>query len=1202
MLGLCYIRLVPTLCLLLLGPFRAELGDQPVVGFAAKAQALLAYLALESGRAHRRADLAELLWPDRPQGVALRDLRYALRDLRTTLGSQTGAASPGAPPPALLLSTHDTLQLDPGYDCWLDVAEFGELAGLHDPTALERAVALYRGPFLEGLAVDSAPFEEWVLLRSERFNRQLIAALDRLATLYEATGRPSEGIPHARRRLELDPWDETAHRQLMRLLARNGQRSAALAQFEACRRVLDEELGLAPARETLALVNSIREGWPPDPAVTTRVARAQPEVARPTAIQFVGRKRELERLDAFLERALAGQTQVAFVAGEAGAGKTALVAEFARRAVARRADLVAISGECAALAGRGDPYLPFRDILRQLAGEVEGGQRPDWLGHEHASRVAALLPIAVQALCQVGPDLVGTFVEPEPLALRLAAWLPDSPWRAQVAERAEAVRQRETPSPPQIALFDQFARLLQTVARRQPLLLIVDDLQWADAGSASLLFHLGRRLRGSRVLVVGAFRPAVVAMGVPRTDGASPAVQASPTDTDGGARHPLVAVLHELGRELGEIEIRLDDANDPAFVEAILDSEPNRLGNAFRGALADHTAGNPLFTVELPRTLQERGSLVPDATGHWVEGLAPDWERLPARVEAVIAERIGRLPGPCQEVLSAASVEGVEFSAEVAARVLGMERTAVVRQLGGPICQQHRLAHPAGVSWLSSGGRLSRYRFRHHLFQRYLYRRLDEAQRASLHEAIGGALEALHGEGEGEVAPQRAWHFERAGLARRAATYLLLSGQRAARLSAHDEAVGLLRHGLAVLRTLPASPERAQQELALLSSLALGPSLTATRGWGAPEHLEVCERAARLCQQLGKTEQFETIRRQLAGLQLARGTPEMPGQPLEPPLAGDAEQEALECLRLGQHFLFLADSGAAHTYLERSLAACLAIPGCRLTSSGVDIGVICLGWLVLLLSKQGYLDQAQQRSRQGLARAQELGDPMSLGFASLLCGVEIHTMRHEPKAVRQATQPLLQIAGAEGLPVFESMAHISHGWARAWLGEVEAGMDEIQRGFAAATMGPMVVGRPYLLALHADACLAASRASDPAEWAVRGLAIVDEALAVIERTGFRQMEPEVWRLRGELLQEMDARVQQAEECYLRAIDVARAQGARLWELRAAIRLTRLLAGVPDRPDHCENARLMLAKLYGWFTEGLDAPDLVEARALLERLS
>jgi len=252
------------LSLSLLGPFQVTLDGQPVTGFKSnKVRALLAYLAMEADRPHRREVLAGLLWPEWPDRDALSNLRYALYNLRQVISDRT------AEPPFLLI-TRNTLQFNTASDHSLDVHDFGSsiadfrLSGPDEESQIENlksAIALYRGSFLEGFSVSDSPaFEEWALFTRERLARQMSSALHHLAAAHEARGDYQQAQACARRQLELEPWDEGAHRQLMRTLALGGRRVAALAQYQTCRRLLAVELDVEPARETTALVESIRDG------------------------------------------------------------------------------------------------------------------------------------------------------------------------------------------------------------------------------------------------------------------------------------------------------------------------------------------------------------------------------------------------------------------------------------------------------------------------------------------------------------------------------------------------------------------------------------------------------------------------------------------------------------------------------------------------------------------------------------------------------------------------------------------------------------------------------------------------------------------------------------------------------------------------------------------------------------------------------
>ena len=323
-----------------------------------------------------------------------------------------------------------------------------------------------------------------------------------------------------------------------------------------------------------------------------------------------------------LETALTGPGRVIFVTGDAGSGKTALLQEFCRRAQESRPDLIVAGGRCNAQTGVGDPYSPFIEILNLLTGDVEAKLTAGVISREHALRLWDLLPSSVKAILENGTDLVNVFTPGASLVSRASAFGPErTDWLIKLKKLVE--RKSALPADltlQQSNLFEQYTRVLQALSKDKPLLLVLDDLQWADAGSANLLFHIGRQIKGSRILIVGSFRPTEVAMG------------------RDGKRHPLEPILHEFKRDFGEIELDLDKAEGREFVDAFLDSEPNELGKKFRQTLFAQTKGQPLFTVELLRAMQEQGMLVRDRGGRWVEGRTFDWHKLPSRVDAVITE------------------------------------------------------------------------------------------------------------------------------------------------------------------------------------------------------------------------------------------------------------------------------------------------------------------------------------------------------------------------------------------------------------------------------------------------------------------------------------------------------------------------------------------------------------------------------------
>jgi len=782
----------------LLGPVQIALDGEPVIGFESeKARALLAYLAAEPDRPHRREVLAEMLWPGRTEGAARANLRHTLAGLRRVIGDQTDR------PPVLLPARH-TIKFNEASDTWIDVAAFSALLPAQPPNSLpadpltaqhlEDAVQLYRGPFLEDLSLaDSAAFEEWRVLRREHINRLVLDALHWLAARCEQHGQYEQALAHAWQMVDLEPWDETARRQVMRLLARSGRRADALAQYEACRTLLADELGVEPETETTQLAQRIRDG---ELEILTPVHAHPPTFHPPRFLLegaddaspplFVARDQELARLAAFADQAIEGTGRVIFVTGGPGQGKSASLDEFARRAMRAHPELLVARGDCNAYAGAGDPYLPFRDVMAMLTGDLEGRWLTGSIGRDHARRLWEALPLVMTSLLAWGPSLIGTLLDGDALLSRLTEATPDpNGWLEHLRTLAQQARTGAMDLE-QSFLFEQCARVLGAVAEQHPLALVLDDVQWADHASIGLLFHLGRRLAqpGHSVLIVCAYRPEEV----------GPA--------QGGEHHPLAKVLREFKRTFGDVWVDLDLADEQEgrrFVDAYLDSEPNRLGEDFRAALFHRTAGHPLFTIELLRSMQERGDLLRDETdGAWIPGAALDWHALPARVEAVIEARVEHLEPRLRRIASVASVQGEQFTAEVVAAVQGAAETPLLQDLR-KLETVHHLVREQGEVQIGSR-RAASYRFGHILVQEYLYQQLGRGERRLLHGQVAAALENCYGEQLDEFAVQLAHHFSAAGDDGRAFGYSLQAAERAAHLYAHSEAITHYGRALEIAR------------------------------------------------------------------------------------------------------------------------------------------------------------------------------------------------------------------------------------------------------------------------------------------------------------------------------------------------------------------------------------------------------------------
>jgi predicted ATPase len=894
---------------------------------------------------------------------------------------------------------------------------------------------------------------------------------------------------------------------------------------------------------------------------------------------FVAREHELAQLNEFLDRALAAQGQVCFVTGEAGSGKTALVTEFARRAEKVRPNLIVALGNCSAQTGIGDPYLPFREILALLTGDVETKLAERTISPENANRLRGLLRWSGNALLEFGPDLIDVLVPGVGLIAKAGAFVAD---QVGWLEKLEKLMQRKaahagSPGLEQSRIFEQYTDVLRALAAKQPLMLVLDDLQWADTSSISLLFHLSRRIGDSRILLVGAYRPDEVAL------------------RRAGERHPLEPVLNELKRYHGDIWVDLGQAAEAEgrqFVDAFLDTEPNRLGEDFRQSLFRHTGGHPLFTIELLRDMRERRDLVQDEEGRWIVEPALDWGELPARVEGVIGERIGRLEEELQEMLTVASVEGEAFTAEVVARVQAVDEQGLIRRLSRELDRQHHLVGAQGVQRLGRQ-RLSLYRFQHNLFQKYLYNNLDEVERSYLHEDVGNVLEDLYGDQAEEIAMQLARHFQEAEVTDKAIRYLLQAGRRAVRLSAHEEAIGHLTRGLELLRNLPDNLERTQQELEFQTSL--GPALIANKGYAAPDVEQTYAQARELCQQIGETPRIIPVLRGLlafyrvrADFQTARQLAEqflsLAQTPEYSAFLVDAHEE------MGVTLLHVGELSLSRAHLEQAIAIYdHQQPRSAAIVPGHAPAVLCLSHAAWALWLLGYPDQALKRDQEALAMAQELSHPFSIVFA-LNFSAGLHQFRLETQAVKERSATVIALSTKQGFPFWIAGATVRQGWALAMEEETEEGIVQMRQGLAAWQATGAEVGVPHYLALLAEAYGQAGQAEE-------GLSVLADALASVHNTKQHCWEAELYRLKGELLMQAEAEAD-AEACFRQAIQVARRQQAKSLELRAVMSLSRLWQKQGKR----EEARQLLAEVYGWFTEGFDTPDLQEAKVLLKELS
>jgi predicted ATPase len=484
--------------------------------------------------------------------------------------------------------------------------------------------------------------------------------------------------------------------------------------------------------------------------------------------------------------------------------------------------------------------------------------------------------------------------------------------------------------------------------------------------------------------------------------------------------------------------------------------------------------------------------------------------------------------------------------------------------------------------------------------QETAYQSLLKSRRQQLHQQVAQVLVEQFSETVESQPELVAHHYTEAGLIAQAIPYWQQAGQRAVERSAHVEAISHLTKGLELLKILPDAPERAQEELVLQTTL--GHALTAIKGWSDPGVGEAYARSLELCQRVGDSSQLSQV---LFGLwAFYVEVPQFQtAQELGEQLLSLAQKTHDQPLLTEAHFtlgftlFFHGELALARDHLQQGIAPRASQQGgSRAVLYGFDPGVPCRSVMAYTLWLMGYPDQALESSKEALALAQALSHPYSSAIALYFAAAAYQCRREGPGAQEHA-EALIRLCTEQGFTLFLAWGTILRGSVLAEQGEREQGIAHIQRGLTAHQATGGALRQPYWLALLAEAYGEVGKTEE-------GLPILTEALAVVDKTEERWCEAELYRLKGELtlkqssVQGLESSVQkEAEEYFLKALEIARKQQAKSLELRAAMSLVRLW----QSQDKKQEAHQMLAEIYGWFTEGFDTKDLQEAKALLESL-
>ena len=847
------------------------------------------------------------------------------------------------------------------------------------------------------------------------------------------------------------------------------------------------------------------------------------------SVSFVGRERELARLLSFLDAARAGAAKACFIAGEAGAGKSTLIEALTERAEAKDADLAVAVGACNAQTGIGDPYLPFLELLNQLTGHVETKVKQGAISENNASRLRRIGNYSMSILIDCAPDLIGTLIPGSSLIVGAARVIAE---KAGLLEKLTGA-QGSADSPASVdqkKIMESYTEILRNLANRVPLVIVLDDLQWADAASCALFFHLAQNLHDARILLIGTYRPNDVALG------------------RAGERHPLVSVINELKRYQGDIVIDLDAADETqrrAFVSALIDAEPNLLDATFRERLYSHTRGHALFTIELLRALQERGCLARNAEHKWLASDALEWSVLPSRVEGVIEERIGRLEERLRNLLRTASVEGESFTVEVLARIGEMPERALLQALTDDLEKRHQLVTEGEVEKIGRSY-VSHFLFAHALFQQYLYNGLSRRERMILHGEVAGLLEQLYSTRPDLVTVQLARHYRLAGDDEKAFTYTMESARRALRIGAFVEALSHLDVALELLDgLLPA--ERAARELDVQVGRAA--AVKAIRSWDAPEVAAIYERCRELTAITGPTPQIAPILFGHWAMTLFHLR------------IHDAWEIAAECAQVGEVL------GSPEVMLQARLAQA----NTRFWMGDFVATLEMTEDAARYITEDAYAERLGQDPRSfllmfGMFSSWLTGSPevANAKRAELhaLCNRLGHTFTtaialqatawqscHERDAAtaREDASRLIVLCEENQFPFYRGIGRLIRGWATTIAGG--DGLAEAEEGHAEMTkFGGHMLDSMYAV-IVAEACLNRNEAA-------RGLEIADAAIVAARETGFGAYLAELHRLRGELLARLD-RSAEAASSLREAVVIAGGQKAVLFEQRAEEALQRI---------------------------------------------
>jgi class 3 adenylate cyclase/predicted ATPase len=865
------------------------------------------------------------------------------------------------------------------------------------------------------------------------------------------------------------------------------------------------------------------------------MARSRLEALGSTGLTpLVGREQEVRLLLERWVHVKEGVGQVVLLSGEAGIGKSRLVQVLTEH-VAAEPQAWLTPCQCSPYHQNTALY-PWIELLERVVLRFEREESP-------AQKLSKLEGF----LAQYGLPLVET--------VPLFATLLSLPQPAAYVPLLVSPEQQK-----QQTLRTLLAILLR-IAAQQPVLLVMEDLHWADPSTLELLTLLVDQGPTACILVLLTFRP-----------------DFSPPWT-GRSHLTQVTVTRLPSRQAVEVirQVAHGKALPPEVVEQVVAK----------------TDGVPLFVEELTKMVLESGLLQEQEDRYTLTGPLPPLA-IPATLHDSLMARLDRL-ATVKAIAQLGATLGREFAYDLLQAVSPWNEETVQRGLSQLV--EAEFLYQQGLPPHAT------YAFKHVLIQEAAYQSLLRSTRQRHHQHIAQVLEARFPALCATQPELLAHHYTEAGFLVQAMPYWQQAGTRAIQRSANVEAIAHVQRGLALLAALPDTPQRIQHELDFLTTL--GPALSATKGYAAPDVVQVYTRARELCHQVGETPEHFPVLWNLYVLSLARAehttAMELGEQCLQ--LAQRVQDEAFLLtahLAIGVSWFYLGNPTLACTHLEHTVTLYDPTQHHVLAYQygAMDPGIVGFGYYIWALWMRGYVEQARAQSAKALNLAQQLAHPYTLArtlyYDTVLC-----QLRRDAPAVCAQADAAITVATTQRFALVQALGPIMRGWAIAVQQHSAEGLIQIRQGLDAYRATGAEYQRPHFLTLLAETAGLLGQSES-------GLAALEEALTLVEQTGEQYYAAELHRQRGELLLLRAAQrhlaqgsreQHEAEACFQQALDIARHQQAKSLELRADMSLARLWQRQGKRAE----AHALLAPIYGWFTEGFDTADLQEAKALLVEL-